>query len=168
MGFSRQEYWNGLSFPSPGNFSDRGIEPRSPALQADSLTNEPAEVEVSKITNLQLYFYFRVIFSTYLSIVFSTKGLLMSFHVEANSLTSKHIFIIHFTSFFILLLISFTSPPNISHGLVSNIATQLKTFFVVQTIRTIWASLVAQMQCRRPGFNPGLGRSLAGRHGNAL
>ena len=32
MGSSRQEYWNGLSFPSPGDLSDPGIEPRSPAL----------------------------------------------------------------------------------------------------------------------------------------
>ena len=32
MGFSRQEYWNGLPFPSPGNLLDAGIEPRSPAL----------------------------------------------------------------------------------------------------------------------------------------
>ena len=37
MGFSRQEYWSGLPFPSPGDLSDPGIEPRSPALQADSL-----------------------------------------------------------------------------------------------------------------------------------
>ena len=36
MGFSRQEYWNGLSFPSPGDLPDLGIEPRSPALQVDS------------------------------------------------------------------------------------------------------------------------------------
>ena len=41
MGFSRQEYWNGLPFPSPGDLSDPGIEPRSPALQADALTSEP-------------------------------------------------------------------------------------------------------------------------------
>ena len=40
MEFSRQEYWSGLPFPSPGDLPDRGIEPRSPALQADSL---PAE-----------------------------------------------------------------------------------------------------------------------------
>ena len=37
MGFSRQECWNGLSFPSPGDFPDPGIEPRSPALRADAL-----------------------------------------------------------------------------------------------------------------------------------
>ena len=36
MGFSRQEYWCGLSFPSPGDLPNPGIEPRSPALQADS------------------------------------------------------------------------------------------------------------------------------------
>ena len=37
MGFSRQEYWNGLPFPPPGALPDPGIKPRSPALQADSL-----------------------------------------------------------------------------------------------------------------------------------
>ena len=43
MGFSRQEYWSGLSFPSPGDRPNPGIKPRSPALQADSLTSEPLE-----------------------------------------------------------------------------------------------------------------------------
>ena len=38
MGFSRQEYWSGLPFPSPGNLPNPGIEPRSPTLQADALT----------------------------------------------------------------------------------------------------------------------------------
>ena len=42
MGFSRQEYWSGLPFPSPGDLPDPGMEPRSPALQADALTYEPA------------------------------------------------------------------------------------------------------------------------------
>ena len=41
MGVSRQEYWSGLPFPSPGDLPDPGIEPRSPALQADTLTSEP-------------------------------------------------------------------------------------------------------------------------------
>ena len=40
MGFSRQEYWSGLPFPAPGDLSDPGINPRSPALQADSLPFE--------------------------------------------------------------------------------------------------------------------------------
>ena len=42
MGFSRQEHWSGLPFPSPGDLPDPGIEPRSPTLQADSLPSEPA------------------------------------------------------------------------------------------------------------------------------
>ena len=41
MGFSRQECWSGLLFPSPGDLPDPGIEPRSPALQADTLLSEP-------------------------------------------------------------------------------------------------------------------------------
>ena len=42
MGFSRQEYWSGLPpFPSPGDLPDPGIEPGSPAFQADGLTSEP-------------------------------------------------------------------------------------------------------------------------------
>ena len=44
MGFSRQEYWCGLPFPSPGDLPDPGIEPRSPTLQADALhrTSDPS------------------------------------------------------------------------------------------------------------------------------
>ena len=41
MGFSRQEYWSGVPFPSIGTLPDPGIEPRSPALQAEALTSEP-------------------------------------------------------------------------------------------------------------------------------
>ena len=41
MRFSRQEYWSGLPFPSPGDLPDPGIEPGSAALQADSLPSEP-------------------------------------------------------------------------------------------------------------------------------
>ena len=40
MGFSRQEYWSGLPFHSPGDLPDPGIEPKSPELQADVLTSE--------------------------------------------------------------------------------------------------------------------------------
>ena len=41
MEFSRQEYWSGLPFPTPGDLPDPGIEPGSPELQADSLLSEP-------------------------------------------------------------------------------------------------------------------------------
>ena len=40
MEFSRQEYWSGLPFPSPGDLPDPGIEPRFPTLQADALLYE--------------------------------------------------------------------------------------------------------------------------------
>ena len=40
MGFSRQEYWSGLPFPSPRDLPDPGIEPRSPSLQADSVLSD--------------------------------------------------------------------------------------------------------------------------------
>ena len=41
MEFSRQEYWSGLPFPSPEDLPNPGIEPGSPALQADALLSEP-------------------------------------------------------------------------------------------------------------------------------
>ena len=41
MWFSKQEYWSGLPFPSPGGLPDPGIKPGSPALQADSLLSQP-------------------------------------------------------------------------------------------------------------------------------
>ena len=41
MRFSRQEYWIGLPFPSPGDLPNPGIEPGSPTLEADALTSEP-------------------------------------------------------------------------------------------------------------------------------
>ena len=41
MGFSKQEYWSGLPFPSPGDLPNPGIKSGSPALEADALTSEP-------------------------------------------------------------------------------------------------------------------------------
>ena len=41
MGFFRQEYWSGLPFPSPGDLPNPGVEPGSPALQADALSSQP-------------------------------------------------------------------------------------------------------------------------------
>ena len=56
MEFSRQEYWNGLLFPSPGDFPGSGIEPRFPALQADSLLSEPPGKPLSEKSGVDLYF----------------------------------------------------------------------------------------------------------------
>ena len=46
MGFSRQKYWSGLPFPSPGDLPDPGIEPRSPTSRADALTSHNVISEV--------------------------------------------------------------------------------------------------------------------------
>ena len=48
IGFSKQEYWSGLPFPSPGDLPDPGIEPGSPAFQADALTSEPRGTWIKK------------------------------------------------------------------------------------------------------------------------
>ena len=54
-GFSRQEYWNRLPCPSPGDLPNPGIEPRSPTLQADSLPSEPPEkFKNTRVGNLSL------------------------------------------------------------------------------------------------------------------
>ena len=57
MGFPRQEYWSGVPFPSPGDLSDPGIEPRSPTLQAEFLPAElrgkPKNTGVGNLSLLQ-------------------------------------------------------------------------------------------------------------------
>ena len=55
MGFSRQEYWSGLPFPSPGDLPDPGIERRPPALQAGSLPSEPGGETVHLKTVKMVY-----------------------------------------------------------------------------------------------------------------
>ena len=58
MGYSRQEYWSGLPFPSPGDLPDPGIEPRSPALQADALPSElPGKPHIIYIYNIHFQIF---------------------------------------------------------------------------------------------------------------
>ena len=54
MGFSRQEYWSGLPFPSPGDLPNPGIEPRSPVLEADALTSEPPGKPIKALTSTKI------------------------------------------------------------------------------------------------------------------
>ena len=54
MGFSRQEYWSGLPFPSPGELPYPGIKPGSPTLQADALLSEPKIMASGPITSWQI------------------------------------------------------------------------------------------------------------------
>ena len=63
MGFSRQECWSGLPFPSPEDLPDPGIEPVSPALQADALPSEPPRkslhlVLMNHVMHLFIYLFF--------------------------------------------------------------------------------------------------------------
>ena len=53
MGFSKQEFWIGLSFPSSGDLPNAGIEPGSPALQTNALPSEPYLVNVNLISMIE-------------------------------------------------------------------------------------------------------------------
>ena len=70
MGFSKQEYWSGLPFPSPGDLPDPGIEPRSPSLQADALPSEPpGKQSVHSLVTLKIYIKATGIFYTLVYII---------------------------------------------------------------------------------------------------
>ena len=69
MEFSRQEYWNGLPYPSPGDLPDLGMEPRCPALQADPLPFDPIRevyvyVCVCVCIIFQIIFHYRLLQDT--------------------------------------------------------------------------------------------------------
>ena len=51
MGFSKQAYWSGLPFPSPGDLPNPGVKPGSPALQADALPSEPPGKQISYLSS---------------------------------------------------------------------------------------------------------------------
>ena len=63
MGFPRQENWSGLPSPSPGDLPDPGIEPGSPALQADSLPlchlRSPALAYIASALTYSIYIYYK-------------------------------------------------------------------------------------------------------------
>ena len=67
MEFSRQEYWSGLPFPSPGDLPDPGIEPGSPALQVDALTSEPREPLLNKIDKGLVFLKFKFHLEIYMT-----------------------------------------------------------------------------------------------------
>ena len=56
MGFSRQEYWSGVPFPSPGDLPDPGIEPGSPTLYADASLSKPPGKSKHAMTVVNLLF----------------------------------------------------------------------------------------------------------------
>ena len=58
VGFSRQEYWSGLPFPSPGDLPDPGIKPRSPTLQANTLPSEPPGKHYKYLISIHIHICF--------------------------------------------------------------------------------------------------------------
>ena len=98
--FSRQEYWDGLPFPSPGNLPKPGNEPGSPSLQADSLPSEP----LGKPICMYMYIFLFVFFSIIVHL-----GYWMYFHV----LYSRTLFI-HpvYNSLHLLIPNSQSIPPS--------------------------------------------------------
>ena len=70
MEFSRQEYWSGFPFPSPGDLSDLGMEPGSPALQVDSLANH-CLISVFRLYKIISYvvFWEHTFFLSYISMI---------------------------------------------------------------------------------------------------
>ena len=57
MEFSKQEYWSGLPFPSPGDLPDPEIKPRSPALEADSI---PTSILASQFSSLDVHVQYEI------------------------------------------------------------------------------------------------------------
>ena len=57
VGFSRQEYWSGLPFPSPGDLPEPSIESGSPSLQADTLPSEPPGKSILMREKHKLHYY---------------------------------------------------------------------------------------------------------------
>ena len=84
MEFSRQEYWSGLPFPSPGDLPDPEIEPRSPALQAESLPTEPPgrPIVVSMYVG---YIYDQKMFGGYSVLVWASQVALVVKNLPANA-----------------------------------------------------------------------------------
>ena len=66
MGFSRQEYWSGLPFPSPRDLPDLGIEPRSPTLQADALTCVPPSTFLCLLLNKSRFIWCDYSYSSFI------------------------------------------------------------------------------------------------------
>ena len=78
MGFSRQGHWNGLPFPSPGDLPDPGIEPKSPALWADTLPSEPPEIAHEVAKKLDVIFGIKIHIMTINHIYVTTYNFIQS------------------------------------------------------------------------------------------
>ena len=112
MGFSRQEYWSGLPFPSPGDVPNLGIEPRSPAFQADALTSEPpGKPKIRLVVMKEIFTYWGCLASTWLDLNFML--LAHSVFSSVQSLSRVWLFVTQWTTACqaSLSIINSRSPP---------------------------------------------------------
>ena len=93
MGFSRQEYWSGLPFPSPGDLPDPGIEHGSPAWQADSL---PTELQSTPLVHLLCWsvYWFSWFLSLQVCPLLKPPPLLVWFFPLASCLLCLHLLLL--------------------------------------------------------------------------
>ena len=87
MGFPRQEYWSGLPCPSPGDLPNPGVEPRSPALQADSFNAEPSGKSRCPYSSPEFFFWPKPVSKIQVLVVFDYNFTLnqCSFPVDTGS-----------------------------------------------------------------------------------
>ena len=81
MELSRQGYWSGLPFPSPGGLPDPGIEPRSPTLQADTLPSEPPGKPKSQLKRI---YFLTDIFLSMISFLSANYNFLFNFYAFSS------------------------------------------------------------------------------------
>ena len=94
MEFSRQEYWRGLPFPSPGDLPDSGIEPGSPAWQADALPSELLDTLSMRISrHLHCFFALPIVNSaaTNIGVHVSFQIRISSRHMPWNGITGSYV-----------------------------------------------------------------------------
>ena len=115
-GISKQEYWNGLPFPSPGDLPDPGIELRSPALQANSLPSELPEKHIQPVIQKTVVVAVGFPDAVILSDLFSAPLIYLfhnnSFHLFANLQNSSFCFMFLYLS--ILTFFFLTACPFMS------------------------------------------------------
>ena len=105
MGFSRQEYWSELPFPSPGDLPNPGIKPGSPMLQADALRSEPpgklCKIVSNSSVNLRFEFeyHFKVVLCCELSALVLCHFFLVCFLTDLKGVFVSPYFLFCFPSF---------------------------------------------------------------------
>ena len=110
MEFSRQEYWSGLPFPSPGDLSHPGIEPRSPTLQADAFTIWVArEAHGNNCSKPQILFYVEMLLQIGIILIF--KNCFRSFCLLNLYAVSQFFLLLYF---FIVRSVKFRTKETIS------------------------------------------------------